>query len=647
MSANLGFEKRACMDFGGAMYVVRGVEISYPVSCAITHSSFTIVLCQASSQSVKCQHVHLTNNIFLPPRTFFQFLCIFCPPSLPPPLQRIRSGSISGRLRSASELEDKGIIDRMQKGALKNLIMSGDEHLLSALDKFSVEGDSTELHALLKSGALEGQPGLDLDLLMDDLDMNFLHLTSGLGGGGGGGAGGAAGTGGVGAAGGGGREGGQGGVEVENYQFDMDDMASFIAGDHGVGQGVGAGSFVDDLNLLVGGGVGGGMGGRSMSPGQGGSLSGLGFSPFGLEGGGGGGGAGTYFVAVKEEFPLQQGGRRGLGGGMGGKGKVVKGTGPALSIKNKPPSGSPSSSSSPSSIPPSSSASGPAGTRGHAIPRPSPLPQTKGQKKTTAAAAAAAAASVVNGAATVGAALANKPHSVGAAKGNNSNNSSTSGKASPTPPNAAGISSSSHAPSSSSTTTTSSGCGNGAASLLMPVPRASPPPSLPHSSERDVNKHYIGAYSPESRRMRLEKFWDKKKNRIWDRKVKYDVRKNFADSRVRVKGRFVKKEDEAILIEVNTLTSREGAMDAVPASAGGGGEGGGMSASSLMPGVEGGREEAIFQHLMMPSSNSGGGGGGEMVMLKEEVDLEEVEDGNEIAAGVEDLEDLLAPLEGL
>eukprot|EP00624_Nannochloropsis_granulata_P001447 evm.model.NODE_17242_length_7764_cov_16.608450.4 len=147
--------------------------------------------------------------------------------------------------------------------------------------------------------------------------------------------------------------------------------------------------------------------------------------------------------------------------------------------------------------------------------------------------------------------------------------------------------------------------------------------------------------------MRLEKFWDKKKNRIWDRKVKYDVRKNFADSRVRVKGRFVKKEDEAILIEVNTLTSREGAMDAVPASAGGGGEGGGMSASSLMPGVEGGREEAIFQHLMMPSSNSGGGGGGEMVMLKEEVDLEEVEDGNEIAAGVEDLEDLLAPLEGL
>ena len=31
---------------------------------------------------------------------------------------------------------------------------------------------------------------------------------------------------------------------------------------------------------------------------------------------------------------------------------------------------------------------------------------------------------------------------------------------------------------------------------------------------------------------------------------KYDVRKNFADSRMRVKGRFVKKEDEDLLREL-------------------------------------------------------------------------------------------------
>lgn len=45
------------------------------------------------------------------------------------------------------------------------------------------------------------------------------------------------------------------------------------------------------------------------------------------------------------------------------------------------------------------------------------------------------------------------------------------------------------------------------------------------------------------------KFFSKRNKRVWTKKVKYDVRKNFADSRVRVKGRFVKKEDEEILMK--------------------------------------------------------------------------------------------------
>jgi len=55
---------------------------------------------------------------------------------------------------------------------------------------------------------------------------------------------------------------------------------------------------------------------------------------------------------------------------------------------------------------------------------------------------------------------------------------------------------------------------------------------------------YVGIYSPEDRRVRIERFWEKRKRRIWAKKVKYDVRKNFADSRIRVKGRFVKKLEE-------------------------------------------------------------------------------------------------------
>jgi hypothetical protein len=36
--------------------------------------------------------------------------------------------------------------------------------------------------------------------------------------------------------------------------------------------------------------------------------------------------------------------------------------------------------------------------------------------------------------------------------------------------------------------------------------------------------------------------------------VKYGVRKNFADSRLRVKGRFVKKEDEELVRELLKIT---------------------------------------------------------------------------------------------
>lgn len=46
---------------------------------------------------------------------------------------------------------------------------------------------------------------------------------------------------------------------------------------------------------------------------------------------------------------------------------------------------------------------------------------------------------------------------------------------------------------------------------------------------------FIGAYDPESRRQRIERFIDKRNRRVWTKKVKYDVRKNFADSRLRVK----------------------------------------------------------------------------------------------------------------
>lgn len=59
----------------------------------------------------------------------------------------------------------------------------------------------------------------------------------------------------------------------------------------------------------------------------------------------------------------------------------------------------------------------------------------------------------------------------------------------------------------------------------------------------------IGIYSPEARRIRIKKFLEKRKKRVWRKKVEYAVRSNFANTRMRVKGRFMSKTDEALLKE--------------------------------------------------------------------------------------------------
>ncbi|OQR99134.1 hypothetical protein ACHHYP_07263 [Achlya hypogyna] len=67
------------------------------------------------------------------------------------------------------------------------------------------------------------------------------------------------------------------------------------------------------------------------------------------------------------------------------------------------------------------------------------------------------------------------------------------------------------------------------------------------SSDGDHGSKRIGTYSPEDRAQRIQRYLEKRKHRTWGRKINYCVRKNFADSRLRVKGRFVKKEDEELL----------------------------------------------------------------------------------------------------
>lgn len=61
------------------------------------------------------------------------------------------------------------------------------------------------------------------------------------------------------------------------------------------------------------------------------------------------------------------------------------------------------------------------------------------------------------------------------------------------------------------------------------------PSTLPGQKPIVTTSGFIGAYTPDQRKLRIERFLEKRGRRVWTRKVKYDVRKNFADSRLRIK----------------------------------------------------------------------------------------------------------------
>ena len=53
----------------------------------------------------------------------------------------------------------------------------------------------------------------------------------------------------------------------------------------------------------------------------------------------------------------------------------------------------------------------------------------------------------------------------------------------------------------------------------------------------------IGIYTRDERDDIIRRFHEKRKRRVWKKKIRYHCRKNLADRRVRIKGRFVKAED--------------------------------------------------------------------------------------------------------
>jgi len=68
---------------------------------------------------------------------------------------------------------------------------------------------------------------------------------------------------------------------------------------------------------------------------------------------------------------------------------------------------------------------------------------------------------------------------------------------------------------------------------------------LPHSLAKYKNVYNkngrIGIYTPAERAAIIKRFQSKRSRRVWNKKIRYSCRKNLADRRLRVKGRFVKQ----------------------------------------------------------------------------------------------------------
>ena len=110
-----------------------------------------------------------------------QFPLSHTPPSLgsleAPMSKRPRAGSISGRLRSASDLCEDGTINQNQKGLVKDMIISGDSSMALALEEYE-KGNPAPIRKLLNSGVFNRRSSIDLvaELGIEQMDLNIFDF---------------------------------------------------------------------------------------------------------------------------------------------------------------------------------------------------------------------------------------------------------------------------------------------------------------------------------------------------------------------------------------------------------------------------------------------------------------------------------------
>lgn len=423
----------------------------------------------------------------------------------PGPYKRQRSGSVSGRLRSASDLCEDGTISASQKGLVKDLIISGDPALAEALEAYE-RGEKGPIKRYLASGVLNRRSSIDLvaELGVEGLDMNMFDFQTDTG-----------------------RDGGSSFDDMD----DMDMPFSFYD-DPAIGSRGHAPSFSIEGDLGNGGGATGKDGGgnppreRTFSQIFDTTNDNL-FGDLGDD-------AGAEFhnsfhsgsIDVTDYEALLEGGGN-LGADVFRAGTGGTGSSPSSSSSYQKKKKAPKAPKAPATK-----------KKSGLSPYTSKTKAKKGQDDKKKYSAKLDLSK--KNAGSVSGKGRSAPMSIPGSKGGyGKSSSSTTSKVSSTYGGA-----------------TSSGIGSTGGGLSLGGGGVSGNLTIGvnQSTTNDDGTVRVGAYSPASRRARIARFMAKRKKRIWTKRVKYDVRKNFADSRLRVKGRFVKKEDEELLRELMNMT---------------------------------------------------------------------------------------------
>jgi hypothetical protein len=113
----------------------------------------------------------------------------------------------------------------------------------------------------------------------------------------------------------------------------------------------------------------------------------------------------------------------------------------------------------------------------------------------------------------------------------------------------------------------------------------------------------IGIYTPAERAAIIARFQRKRSRRVWNKKIRYGCRKNLADRRLRVKGRFVKRSEQEQLAKQLLLAAAAATEDQVDCGAAAakknrhGSEVGDVDTEDTVAGMDGGTASTMDEDM--------------------------------------------------